>query len=238
MEFGFWLLSIELIICKHIFWKIKIWCSWSWGRSSSSAQTRFPGCCRGRRPSLTQICVFCCRLDSCRSCSWTCLLEYSCWSASWLRGLLGLDYFECFLPSLLITAFVITAFVSFVVIAFASVAGPAPAGTWPVSPFSLIPFTFMLAAIFVLVPIDFFCFPLPVVIIGLLAHLVSSGLTSRIRSLDCVATRTLGSGSESATLTVLHPCPVASSAASSSLGSCGLGTGRACSSKQIQRLGL
>lgn len=140
---------------------------------------------------------------------------------------------------MLITAFVITAFVSFVVIAFASVAGPTPAGTWLVSPFSLIPFTFMLAATFVLVPIDFFCFPLPVVIIiGLLVHLVSSGLTSRIRSLDCVATRTLGSGSESATLTVLHPCPVASSATSSSLGSCGLGTGRACSSKQILRLGL
>ena len=141
---------------------------------------------------------------------------------------------------MLITAFVITAFVSFVVIAFASVARPAPTGTWQVEPSSLILFIFMLAAIFFQVPIDFFCFPLPVVsFIGLLAHHVSSGLTSRSHSLDYVATRKLGSGWESATLTVLrHPCPVASLAAFSSPGSCGPGAGRACNSKRILRLGL
>ena len=141
---------------------------------------------------------------------------------------------------LLITAFVITAFVSFVVIAFASVARPVPTGISKVEPCSLILFTFMLAAIFFQVPIDFFCFPLPVVIfIGLLAHLVSSGLTSQSRSLDCVATRKQGFGWESATLIVLHHlCPVASLAASSSPRSCGPGTGRACSSKQILRPGL
>ena len=221
--------------------KIKIWCSSSLGRSSFSARRHFLWCCRGRRLSPTQICVFCCHLGSCQSCSWTCLLRYSCWNVSWpRRGPIGLDYFECFFISLLITAFVITAFVSFVVIAFASVARPVPTGISKVEPCSLILFTFMLAAIFFQVPIDFFCFPLPVVIfIGLLAHLVSSGLTSQSRSLDCVATRKQGFGWESATLIVLHHlCPVASSAASSSPRSCGPGTGRACSSKQILRPGL
>ena len=240
MSYLKWDLIIEYNIKKSKF-EIKIWCSWSWDRSSFSAPKRFPGCCRGLRPFLKQICAFCCRLGPCQSCSWTCLLGYSCLSVSWPRGPIGLDYFECFFISmLLITAFVITAFVSFVVIAFASVAWPAPTGTWQVEPDSLIPFKFMLAAIFFQVPIDFFCFLLPAVIFeGLLAHLVSSGLTSRSRSLDCVATRMLGFGWESATLTVLrHPCPVASSAASSSPGSCGPRTRRACSSKRILRLGL